>query len=414
MSESPKADNAQPMTLDSAKVLQVDSQAASRKQLAEVLRGIGFEQIAACKTQEEFPDKLAETAPDLLFLDIDGGPDWTFDTIRGIRKGKVGDCPFVVIVALTQKPSLEVVQAALAAGADDMVVKPVTARALRERVVNQIENRKEFIATDDYVGPDRRADERELTEDDPAAIEVPNSLRHAATGDESAALSDERVQETLRNLSVQKFFHLSQKVARISGGQRDLLAGDAGGGDCAAAVEEITETLAEIDELIGEQDFKSVTQVVASTRQALAEIEACGDKITARHFELLHAHGGSIGVVLKESDESAGMLVSALEKAVTVVKGGEGAADAKAGAKADLEDIAEGSGETEPRPSAARAAPDTPAESAAPDTPAESAAPDTPAESPPAPPVNISLKVRFKAWWDGVDPSETSAGRGRA
>lgn len=409
MSESPKADSAQPMTLDSAKVLQVDCQAASRAQLAEVLRGIGFEQIAACKTLEEFPDKLAETAPDLLFLDIDGGPDWTFDTIRAIRKGKVGDCPFVVIVALTQKPSLEVVQAALAAGADDMVVKPVTAQALRERVVNQIENRKQFIATDDYVGPDRRADERELTEDDPAAIEVPNSLRHAATGDESAALSEERVQETLRNLSAQKFFHLSQKVARISGGQRDLLAGDAGdgagGGDCAAAVQEITETLAEIDELIGEQNFKSVTQVVASTRQALADIEACGDKVTARHFELLQAHGSSVGVVLKESDESAGMLVSALEKAVTVVKGGEEAADAKAGAKADLEDIAEGSGETEPRPSVARAAPDTPA---------ESAAPDTPAESHPAPPVNISLKVRFKAWWDGVDPSETSVDRGKA
>jgi DNA-binding response OmpR family regulator len=76
----------------------------------------------------------------------------------------------VVIVALTKRPALEVVRAALAAGSDDMVVKPVTARALRERVVNQIENRKEFIATDDYVGPDRRADDRELTDQDPAAI----------------------------------------------------------------------------------------------------------------------------------------------------------------------------------------------------------------------------------------------------
>ncbi len=393
MSESPKADNAQPMTLESAKVLQVDSQAESRAQLDEVLRGIGFEQIAACNTPEEFTGQLAETAPDLLFVDIDGGPDWAFDTIRGIRNGKVGDCPFVVIVALTQKPALEVVQAALAAGADDMVVKPVTARALRERVVNQIENRKEFIATDDYVGPDRRADERELTEDDPAAIEVPNSLRHAATGDESAALSEERVQETLRNLSVQKFFHLSQKVARIAGGQRDLLAGDAGGGDCSAAVQEIAETLAEIDELIGEQNFKSVTQVVVSTRQALADIEACGDKVTARHFELLHVHGGSVGVVLKESDESAGMLVSALEKAVTVVKGGEEAA----GAKADLEDIAEASGDKGPGAA-----------------PSENLPRPAPAECLPAPPAKIPFKARFKAWWHGVDPSQTNAGRGGA
>ncbi len=397
MSESPKADNAAPMTLASAKVLLVDCQAASRKQLDEVLRGIGFAQIMACETPEAFPDKLAEAAPDLLFVDIDGGPDWAFDTIRGIRNGKVGDCPFVVIVALTKKPSLEAVQAALAAGSDDMVVKPVTARALRERVVNQIENRKEFIATADYVGPDRRADKRELTEDDPAAIEVPNSLRHAATGDESAALSEERVQETLRNLSVQKFFHLSQKVARIAGGQRDLLASDTDDGDVSVAVQEIAATLAEIDEIIGEQDFKSVTKVLDSTRQALADIEACGDQVTARHFELLNAHGGSIGVVLKESDESAGMLVSALEKAVTVVKGGEGAADAKAEAKAELEGIGEEPGEMVPQPAVASVAPDTPA-------------PDTLAGSDPVAPAKIPFKIRFKAWWDGVDPAETIAG----
>ena len=377
MSETAQAGNGEPIALDSAKVLHVDGQAASRAQLEEVLRGFGFEQITACESLDEFPDKLAADPPDLLFVDIDGGPDRAFDTIRGIRNREVGDCPFVVVVALTKKPSLEVVQAALAAGSDDMAVKPVTARALRERVVNQIENRKEFIATDDYVGPDRRADDRELTENDPAAIEVPNSLRHAATGDESAALSEERIRETLRSLSTQRFFYLSQKVARIAGGQRDLLASDTNDGDCSAAVQEIAATLAEIDEIIGEQDFKSVTQVVASTRQALADIEACGDKVTARHFDLLHAHGGSIGVVLKESDESAGMLLSALEKAVTVVKGGAEAAEAKAGLEAGGE------------------------------APAARAAPDTAVSGSPA---KIPFKIRFKAWWEGVDPAKMSAG----
>ncbi len=390
MSVSKKADNAQPMTLDSAKVLHVDSRAASRSQLEQVLRGIGFEQIMACDDLDAFPDKFVEAAPDLLFVDIDGRPDWAFDTIRGIRNRKVGDCPFVVIVAQTEKPALEVVQAALAAGSDDMVVRPVTARALRERVVNQIQNRKEFIATADYVGPDRRADVRALTEDDPAAIEVPNSLRHAATGDESAAPSEERIQETLRNLSIQKFFHLSQKVARTSGGQRDLLAGGTDDGDSSVAAKEIAATLAEIDELIGEQDFKSVTQVVASTRQALAEIEACGDRVTARHFDLLNAHGGSIGVVLKESDESAGVLVGALEKAVIVVKGGERAADAKAGLDAVGEEPAAAAPEVATQPA--------PAVSVAPDTP--------PAGNHSGSSAKIPFKVRFKAWWEGVDPNE--------
>ncbi len=393
MSESRKTGDAQPMMLDSAKVLHVDSQSASLAQLDQVLRGIGFRQITACEVPEEFPDKFAEVVPDLLFVDIDGNPDWAFNTIRGVRNRKIGDSPFVVIVALTKKPALEVVQAALAAGSDDMVVKPVSAKALRERVVHQIENRKEFVATADYVGPDRRADIRALTEDDPAAIEVPNSLRHVATGDESAAPSEERIQETLRSLSVQKFFHLSQKVARIASGQRDLLASNTDDGDTSVVVQEIAATLAEIDEIVGEQDFKSVSQVVASTRQALAEIEACGDKVTARHFELLNAHGGSIGVVLKESDETAGMLVSALEKAVTVVQGGEGAAEAKAELEAGSVGPGSEAPQVTPQPE--------PAASVAPDPP--------PAASHQKPPAKIPFKVRFKAWWEGVDPAKLSA-----
>jgi hypothetical protein len=151
---------------------------------------------------------------------------------------------------------------------------------------------------------------------------------------------------------------------------------------------EITATLAEIDEIIGEQDFKSVVQVVGSTRQALADIEACGDEVTARHFDLLHVHGGSIGVVLKESDESAGTLVSALEKAVAAVKGAERAAEATAKPEA----AGEVPGAARPRPSV------------------QSSAPDTAAEKAPEPPAKIPFMVRVKAWWEGVDPSDMAAG----
>ncbi len=203
MAAAEKGRGAHVISLDSAKVLHIDCEAESRSQLDATLRGIGFDKIAACDSSGKFTEMLTAEKPDLVFVDIDAEADWVFQTIRAIRNGDIGESAFVVIVALTQKPELEAVQAALAAGSDDMVVKPVTAQALRQRVLNQIENRKEFIATDDYVGPDRRADTRELTDDDPAAIEVPNSLRHAATGDESAALTEERVKETLRSLSVQ-------------------------------------------------------------------------------------------------------------------------------------------------------------------------------------------------------------------
>jgi DNA-binding response OmpR family regulator len=405
MAAAEKGRGAHVISLDSAKVLHIDCEAESRSQLEATLRGIGFDKIAACDSSGKFTEMLTAEKPDLLFVDIDAEADWAFQTIRAIRNGEIGECAFVVIVALTQKPELEAVQAALQAGSDDMVVKPVTAQALRQRVLNQIENRKEFIATDDYVGPDRRADTRELTDDDPAAIEVPNSLRHAATGDESAALTEERVKETLRSLSVQKFYHLSRKISSIAGQQRDLLASDADSADCGAAVQEISATLAEIDEIIGEQGFKSVGQVVASTRQALEDIEACGEAVGPRHFELLHAHGDSVAVVLKESDETAGVLVGALEKAVSAVKAKPGPPSAPEN-EADAPEVAEAADAAVQKGAAAEVAQPAPSKGAQPPpTPQPASQP-----APPAQRAKIPLMVRFKAWWDGVDPRDIVAG----
>ena len=405
MAAAEKGQGAHVIALDSAKVLHIDCEAESRSQLEDTLRGIGFDKIAACDSSGKFTEMLTAEKPDLLFVDIDAEADWAFQTIRAIRNGDIGESAFVVIVALTQKPELEAVQAALAAGSDDMVVKPVTAQALRQRVVNQIEDRKEFIATDDYVGPDRRADTRELTDDDPAAIEVPNSLRHAATGDESAALTEERVKETLRSLSVQKFYHLSRKISSIAGQQRDLLASGADSADCGAAVHEISATLAEIDEIIGEQGFKSVGQVVASTRQALEDIEACGEAVGPRHFDLLHAHGDSVAVVLKESDETAGVLVSALEKAVSVVK-------AKPGPPSALEDEGDAPEAVEAADAAVQEGAAAEVEQPAPSKGAQPPPTPQPAPkpAPPAQPAKIPLMVRFKAWWEGVDPRDIMAG----
>lgn len=391
-----KGQGARVISLESATVLHIDCEAESRSQLEDTLREIGFDSIVACDSTAKFSEMLTAEKPDLVFVDIDAEADWAFQTIRAIRNGDIGESTFVVTVALTRKPELEAVQAALAAGSDDMVVKPVTAQALRQRVLNQIDNRKEFIATDDYVGPDRRADTRELTGDDPAAIAVPNSLRHAATGDESAALTEERVKETLRSLSVQKFYHLSRKIGSIAGQQRDLLASGADSADCGAAVREISATLAEIDEIIGEQGFKSVGQVVASTRQALDDIEACGEALDPRRFDLLHAHGDSVAVVLKESDETAGVLVSALEKAVSVVK-----------AEPSPPSAPEDEGDAPEPVEAAHAA-------AQEDAAAEVAQPaPTPQPAPPAQRAKFSLVVRLKAWWDGVDPQDIEAGAAR-
>lgn len=377
MSEVEPEEGVKPVSLEAAKVVLVDREESSRKLLEDSLRDIAFRHIANCDNLGQFTVMLGIEKPDLLFIDVDSHPEHACQTIRGIRDGEVGQDPFVVIVAMTGRPDVESVEAALAAGADDMLVKPVSTRALRQRIVTQIDSRKEFIATEDYLGPDRRAEIRDLDADDLVSIVVPNALRFVATGDASAAPSAERIQETLHNLSIQKFYHLSQKIARIAGQKRDLMASSTEPVNAAWVVQEISGAFAEIEVLVGMQDFQIVSQIVASARQALADIKARGESATPKHFDLLQAHGNSIGAVLKENADTAGALVSALERAVTAIKAESGA----------------------PAPAPSAPAAKKPEPDLAPAPTSKAAGSDAPA----------SLRVRLRAWWNGVDPEEVEA-----
>ena len=65
--------------------------------------------------------------------------------------------------------------------------------------------------------------------------------------------------------------------------------------------------------------FDSVHQISESTQGILEKIVASGAKADGRQVELLHLHGQAIAVTLRESDESAGALVNALNEAALAV-----------------------------------------------------------------------------------------------
>ena len=91
--------------------------------------------------------------------------------------------PFLVINVITWKPSDDVIRTLVNAGADDIIVMPISIGAVASRVDNIIQNRKKFVATPRYVGPDRRQPGRE-NDSELAGFDVPNGVRYKATGDE--------------------------------------------------------------------------------------------------------------------------------------------------------------------------------------------------------------------------------------
>ncbi len=369
--------------LAGAKVLHVDADTKSRASLKETLQRIGFREIHGCEAIEELTERFEKVLPELVFVDIDIERSQVCQTIKDIRSAKLKmDDPFVVIVALTWKPEMEAVQAALQAGCDDMIVKPVTSKILRQRVVSQIEDRKNFIATADYVGPDRRPEDREKTEEDLDAIAVPNTLRHCVTGDKTAELTQLRVRQTLRNLSIQKFFHLSRQVSHIAEKCKELAEKDPNHPMMEESLKAIASALLEIDEINKEQHFESVKEVVASTHRVLAEVLEAKADLDPRQLDLINVHGHSIGSVLKESEESAGVLITELDRATNMLTKKTGDQETTADCGAAASTVNGGASEVDGSGSSPGADDEI---------------------------TQIPMKVRLKAWWEGCDPTELMA-----
>lgn len=308
------------VNLEEARVLIVDPQLHTRRMMKDALNMIGFRKMQDLGKVKKLEHTILRVEPDLILIDIDEERERVCEAISKIRNRKLGSNPFVNIIALTWKPDQEAIQAVLSAGTDDVVMKPVSGKILRDRVMNLIENRKEFVVTSDYVGPDRRSGEdREPSENDLPTIQVPNSLRYATTRDTDAAVDDDQIAETMRSLCAQKVYRLATDMSVIAGELMEHCEKLPDEALPEPEVGKIASMLNEIQELIAEHSFDSVNQISESTLGILEKIVASGAKADGRQVELLHLHGQAIAVTLRESDESAGALVNALNEAALAV-----------------------------------------------------------------------------------------------
>jgi len=120
-------------------------------------------------------DILERVSYDLLLIDCTQQTEALSSIIQGIRFGDLGLNPYLVIMATTWTLSGFLVRKIIDAGADDLLGRPYATSNMIKRLKGQIELRKRFVVTSDYVGPDRRNQKR--SGQDENLIDVPNSLR---------------------------------------------------------------------------------------------------------------------------------------------------------------------------------------------------------------------------------------------
>ena len=119
-----------------------------------------------------------ETTPDILIVDSSLGITPICEIVTRIRRGLLSDDPFLPVIVLTNTPRPEIVSAFVNAGVDDLLPIPWPEGHLDARLNNLVLNRKPFVITSDYIGPDRRGKKRQ--EEEKASVRpitVPNALK---------------------------------------------------------------------------------------------------------------------------------------------------------------------------------------------------------------------------------------------
>lgn len=134
-----------------------------------------FDRIDALK------EAIAADSPDLLLIDAEMDTGHADTVIEDIRHDRLGKNPFVPIIVTLWEPTQELVQRVAAAGPDDMLVKPLSPAQVFDRIKVLVNNRKPFVVTSDYIGPDRRKDAVRGSEI--PTYKVPNTLRSKVKGE---------------------------------------------------------------------------------------------------------------------------------------------------------------------------------------------------------------------------------------
>ncbi|TAK98613.1 MAG: response regulator [Rhodospirillaceae bacterium] len=150
-----------------------------RDSLRSIMRAEGMRRINTFIRFEDFIESLKKSTPDLLLL-ADDFDDNIFDVVRDIRNYRLGNNPFTLITMLIAQDNEGGMKKVIQSGADDVLIKPLSPGKLLERVGHLAFNRLPFIATTDYVGPERRR-----TTDRPSNIprlDVVNTLKDKVEG----------------------------------------------------------------------------------------------------------------------------------------------------------------------------------------------------------------------------------------
>ncbi|KAF0101611.1 MAG: response regulator receiver [Hyphomonadaceae bacterium] len=283
-----------------------------------VLHGMGFRRIDGITSITQLERRIKENDIAVLFLEASEDTKKVSDLLQTIRMGEIKANPFLPIIATLWAGNGESVAGLMNAGADDVLLRPFSVVRAQERIGALIDNRRGFVVTSDYVGPDRgkRSDDRLNVE----AFTVPNALRAVVTGEISdPVMQSEILENAKKRMNKERLAKLARRIAMAA---EVTIQADADASDSKGFVVDLLETSAELvrtsraifvtyatDE--GEVFKKELDEVMATVRSRLTKAkirEANMKKLVTKNAKIKQSE--IQGFLNPQSDDFEGMVLN--------------------------------------------------------------------------------------------------------
>jgi len=138
------------------KVIMVEDNQHMRSIVNAILKGAGIRNVREAKDGAEALDLLRQYPADIALVDFNMDPIDGVEFTRMLRNAADSPNPYLPVIMVTGHSERSRVIEARDAGVNEFVVKPLTARALLNRIDSLILKPRPFIRCRSFFGPDRR------------------------------------------------------------------------------------------------------------------------------------------------------------------------------------------------------------------------------------------------------------------
>lgn len=138
------------------KILLVEDNQHMRSIITAILKGAGIRDVREARDGAEALEILRHYPADMALVDYNMDPIDGVEFTKMLRTASDSNNPYLPVVMITGHSERSRVLQARDSGINEFVVKPLTARALLNRIDSIIMRPRPFIRCKVYFGPDRR------------------------------------------------------------------------------------------------------------------------------------------------------------------------------------------------------------------------------------------------------------------